>query len=83
MLNKSTVQFSVFNRKQLFFVFCFLFFQVGSYAQCAMCRAALTSEGNMTKAAAVNDGIVYLMAVPYILVGVIGYAVYRMRKNKS
>ncbi len=48
-----------------------------------MCRAALTSEGNTTKAEAVNDGIVYLMAIPYILVAGIGYAVYRMKKNKS
>jgi hypothetical protein len=31
----------------------------------------------------VNDGIVYLMAVPYVLVAGIGYAVYRMRKNKK
>ncbi|MBG6110485.1 hypothetical protein H4V97_002403 [Flavobacterium sp. CG_23.5] len=54
-----------------------------SNAQCAMCRAALSSEGNKTKAAAVNDGIVYLMVIPYLLVGGIGYAVYRMRKNKK
>ncbi|WP_370566786.1 hypothetical protein [Flavobacterium sp. GP15] len=47
-----------------------------------MCRAALTSEGNTAKAEAINDGIVYLMAIPYLLVGGIGYAVYRMRKNK-
>ena len=52
-------------------------------AQCAMCRAALTSEGNATQAAAVNDGIVYLMVIPYILVAGIGYAVYRMKKKKS
>ncbi len=52
-------------------------------AQCAMCRAALTSEGNATQAAAVNDGIVYLMVIPYILVAGIGYAIYRMKKKKS
>ncbi|MCL6461955.1 hypothetical protein SAMN05444372_10196 [Flavobacterium micromati] len=52
-------------------------------AQCAMCRAALTSEGNAVKAEAINDGIVYLMVIPYILVAGIGYAVYRMKKNKS
>ncbi|WP_379853450.1 hypothetical protein [Flavobacterium xylosi] len=69
--------------KYFLFIFCFLFFGVASYAQCAMCRAALTSEGNTAKAAAVNDGIVYLMVIPYLLVGGIGYAVYRMRKNKS
>ena len=52
-------------------------------AQCAMCRAALTSEGNATQAAAVNDGIVYLMVIPYILVAGIGYAIYRMKKKKQ
>jgi hypothetical protein len=59
------------------------FLPQNSNAQCAMCRAALSSEDNKTKAAAVNDGIVYLMVIPYLLVGGIGYAVYRMRKNNS
>jgi hypothetical protein len=67
----------------LFFGICFFLFEISSYAQCAMCRAALTSEGNATKAAAVNDGIVYLMVIPYILVAGIGYYVYRMKKKKS
>jgi heme/copper-type cytochrome/quinol oxidase subunit 3 len=66
-----------------FYILCSLFFSFSSFAQCAMCRAALSSEGNKAKAAAVNDGIVYLMVIPYLLVGAIGYAVYRMRKNKS
>ena len=52
-------------------------------AQCAMCRAALTSNENSTQAAAVNDGIVYLMVIPYLLVAGIGYAIYRMKKKKS
>ncbi|WP_143151706.1 hypothetical protein [Flavobacterium segetis] len=52
-------------------------------AQCAMCRAALTSEGDTVKAEAINDGIVYLMVIPYILVAGIGFAVYRMKKNKA
>lgn len=55
---------------------------VASRAQCAMCRAALQSgEGNV-KGEAVNDGIVYLMIFPYLLVGLVGYAVYRSRKRK-
>ncbi|MFM2369119.1 MAG: hypothetical protein RL619_1419 [Bacteroidota bacterium] len=66
-----------------FYIICSLFFSFSSFAQCAMCRAALSSEANKAKAAAVNDGIVYLMVIPYLLVGAIGYAVYRMRKNKS
>jgi hypothetical protein len=46
-----------------------------------MCRASLASVGNKTKAEAVNDGIVYLMVIPYLLVGGIGYAIYRMKKK--
>lgn len=61
----------------------FSLFSVSANAQCAMCRAALTSEGNTTKAAAINDGIVYLMAIPYILVAIIGYIVYRMKTKKA
>ena len=52
-------------------------------AQCAMCRAALESEEGSVKAEAVNDGIVYLMAIPYILVGVLGYAIYRLKYGKK
>ena len=59
----------------------FFIFGTTSYAQCAMCRASLASEGNKTKAEAVNDGIVYLMVIPYVLVGGIGYAIYRMKKK--
>ena len=52
-------------------------------AQCAMCRAALEGEGNIKKAEAVNDGIVYLMMIPYILVGVVGVFIYRMFRKKK
>jgi hypothetical protein len=66
-----------------FYILCFMFFSASSYAQCAMCRAALNGEGNKVKAAAVNDGIVYLMVIPYILVGAVGYYIYRMKRKKS
>ena len=52
-------------------------------AQCAMCRAVLESEESGIQAEAVNDGIVYLMAFPYILVGIIGYIIYRMKYPKD
>ena len=58
-----------------------LFITSTSNAQCAMCRAVLETEEGGVKAEAVNDGIVYLMAFPYLLVGIIGYIVYRSRKN--
>ncbi|MBS7787230.1 hypothetical protein KIH23_07960 [Flavobacterium sp. CYK-55] len=54
-----------------------------SLAQCAMCRAAIESEGNKVKAEAVNDGIVYLMLIPYILVAVGGWFAYRLFRQKK
>ena len=63
--------------------FFLLVFSISANAQCAMCRAALAGEGNKAQAQAVNDGIVYLMVIPYLLVGGIGYYIYRMRKKKS
>jgi hypothetical protein len=72
-------------RKIVFFVFLLFsfFYSFTTNAQCAMCRAAIESEGDTAKAQAVNDGIVYLMAIPYLLVAAIGYAVYRLYSKKK
>ena len=50
-------------------------------AQCAMCRAVLESGEGETMARGINDGIIYLMVIPYIIVFVIGYIVYRKMKQ--
>jgi hypothetical protein len=50
-------------------------------AQCAMCRAVLESGENQETARGVNNGIMYLMVFPYLLIGVIGFAIYRSRKK--
>ncbi len=50
-------------------------------AQCAMCRAVLESGGNNEVARGINNGIVYLMAIPYILVAAVFYVVYRKMKS--
>jgi phosphatidylglycerophosphatase A len=69
--------------KTVFLFLVYFFFSLSVNAQCAMCRAALEGEGNAAKAQAVNDGIVYLMLIPYILVAVIGFAVYRIYSKKK
>ncbi|MFV1448091.1 hypothetical protein VBZ51_03035 [Maribacter sp. HS] len=46
-------------------------------AQCAMCRAVLESESTGKAAEGINNGIVYLMAVPYVLVAGLFYFIYR------
>jgi len=55
----------------------------GLYAQCAMCRAVLESEADGGAAEAINDGIMYLMVFPYILVAGVGFAIYRLMKSSK
>ena len=58
-----------------------LFATVSSEAQCAMCRAVLESEESGEAAKGINNGIIYLMLFPYLLIGGIGYFIYRSRRN--
>lgn len=66
----------------LFLVF-ICFFLLEAKAQCAMCRASLQNEANQTTAEGINNGIVYLMAIPYVLVAAAAYAVYKIRMTKK
>ena len=50
-------------------------------SQCSMCRAVLESEEGQTTAKGINNGILYLMAIPYLLVGFIGWKVIQMLKK--
>lgn len=63
-------------------VITFLFFistTVSVFAQCAMCKAVVENDASMAKG--VNDGILYLMAVPYVLLLVIGFFIYNHYKK--
>ena len=51
------------------------------YGQCSMCRAVLQSEEGQATAKGINNGILYLMAIPYLLVGVVGCKVIQILKN--
>lgn len=65
-----------FKSKVIFFLLtCFIFIETN--AQCAMCRAVLETAEGQTAAEGINDGIVYLMAIPYILVAGIAYFIYK------
>jgi len=67
----------------VFFLF-LLVVSINTEAQCAMCRAVLESEEGQETAKGINDGIVYLMMIPYVLMGVVGYFIYRgFKKSKS
>jgi hypothetical protein len=49
------------------------------FAQCPMCR--MSAETNLkdggTEAAGLNQGIIYLLTLPYLLMGTLGYLWYK------
>lgn len=57
-----------------------------TFAQCAMCRATVesnVSSGESTIGAGLNNGILYLMGLPYLLLAVVAFAWYRYSKKQS
>jgi hypothetical protein len=69
--------------------FILLFFLVFSAAviaeaQCPMCKTAVESgmKDGHTKGRGLNSGIMYLLATPYLAIGVIGGAWYYKNKKK-
>lgn len=69
-------------KSKIIYTFVFLLVSFISNAQCAMCRAVLESEEGQSAAEGINNGIVYLMVIPYLLVGGVGFLVYKKLKNK-
>jgi hypothetical protein len=74
-------------RKALLFVILFLVSTSAQVsAQCAMCRTTLEnnySNGDPGIAAGINTGILYLLAMPYLVVMILGYLWYKTSKNAS
>jgi len=73
--------------KKLTFTAILGLYSISSNSQCAMCRATLennVSNGEAGIAAGINFGILYLFAMPYLLVLTIAILWYRnSRKRKS
>ena len=65
--------------KILILVFCFNVTDL--FSQCAMCRAVLETQEDQSISAGLNDGIMYLMAIPYILVALMGFILYKKFKK--
>ncbi|MCO4821171.1 MAG: hypothetical protein KC469_03830 [Flavobacteriaceae bacterium] len=51
-------------------------------AQCAMCRAVLESEEGQSTAKGINNGIIYLMVIPYLLIGGLAVFIYKKLSQK-
>ena len=54
-------------------------------AQCPMCR--MSAESNLQNGGSagkgLNNGILYMLATPYVLIGLIGYMWWRNRKRDN
>ena len=54
-------------------------------AQCPMCK--MSAESNMkaggSAGAGLNKGILYMLCMPYIIVGTLGFIWYKNRKKES
>ncbi|MEO8761330.1 MAG: hypothetical protein ABI388_08250 [Bacteroidia bacterium] len=60
--------------KTLLAILFFLLLSIGAYSQCAMCKAAAESDlqnNPNSFAQGLNKGILFLMAMPYLIVAVI------------
>lgn len=54
-----------------------LLWSIDADAQCAMCKAANESALDEDSGIGINEGILYLMGIPYILLGVLAYLFFR------
>ncbi|HEY5461699.1 MAG TPA: hypothetical protein VIJ95_00450 [Hanamia sp.] len=65
----------------LLFLVCILVFNTGAIAQCSICAKTVMQMGTKP-AEGFNSGIIYLMVVPYIAIGVVGYKWWQNDKRK-
>lgn len=74
-------------KKTILILFLFLFNLGHLLAQCPMCKAAVESNleegGKNAVGLGLNSGILYLMAIPYIMVIAIGFFWYRAKKKQE
>jgi len=60
--------------------------QTTALAQCAMCRGTVENNavtGDISMAAGLNTGILYLFFAPYVILSVVGYFWYKKSKANA
>ena len=71
------------NKQSLVFIVG-IFLSLKSYSQCAMCKAVVESslESGADTGSGLNDGILYLMSMPYICIFLFGLFYYLQKRKK-
>ena len=64
----------------VFLIFLILWADI-AFAQCSMCRAVLNSSEAQETAKGINNGILFLMSIPYLLLVFVGWKVYSIFKK--
>ncbi len=80
LLNDFSVLRLIMKNKILTSVF-LIFLSIPSFSQCAMCRAVLESSENDGMAEGINNGIMYLAFLPYLIVFFMIFFVYKKFKK--
>ena len=70
-------------KKLILTIFSLLFVIDISFSQCSMCRAVLESSENEAMAKGINNGIAYLAFIPYLIVFVLIFFVYKSVRNSN
>ena len=64
----------------------FSIYSLPAAAQCAMCKSNLEmarEKGNTNVGNTLNNGIMYLLVLPYAIAGVFGFIYYKKYKEKK
>ena len=73
------------SRFKIYFILLALLIADLAFGQCSMCRAVSESnlKGGGAAAIGLNNGIMYLMAFPYIMIATVAFLWYRHSKAKK
>ncbi len=63
------------------FLICLILSVDIAFAQCSMCRAVLNSSEAQETAKGINNGILFLMSIPYLILVFVGWKVYSIFKK--
>jgi len=70
----------------ILFIIALLISNIDVHAQCSMCQAVVASnmhENEKTFGLGLNNAIIYLMVMPYLLIGAVGYLLYKRVKSSD
>ena len=73
-------------KKKLFFlIVCLILLNQDCFSQCAMCKAVVETnlDAGDTKGAGLNDGILFLMSIPYIAMLTFAVFYFFQKRNES